>query len=107
MAKNMLGVEQALWTFVTTPGVEPTNNFGEGMIRKAVIWRKVCFGTDSVQNSRFTQRIMTTVTTLKLQKRNVLEYLTKAYVSALADKPAPSLLPAQTRWPHELRQSAA
>jgi transposase len=94
MAKNLLGVEQALWTFVAKSGVEPTNNFGEGIIRKAVIWRKVCFGTDSVQGSRFAERIMTTVTTLKLQKRNVLEYLTEAYVNSLAGTSAPSLLPA-------------
>jgi hypothetical protein len=38
--------------------------------------------------------MMTVVTTLKQQQRNVLEYLTEACAAALRGAAAPSLLPA-------------
>src|SRR5437773_6241983 len=38
----------SLWTFVTTPGVEPTNNGAERALRPAVLWRKGSFGSDSI-----------------------------------------------------------
>ena len=53
MAKEILKLEGALWTFVDTPDVEPTNNLGERTIRHAVLWRKGSFGTDSAEGSRF------------------------------------------------------
>jgi transposase len=105
MAAKILQVESALWTFVDEEGVEPTNNYGEGIIRGAVIWRKLCFGTDSESGSRFVERIMTTVTSLKLQRRNVLEYLTEVYRCALAKKEPPSLLPVNT-FPATVRKAA-
>ncbi len=44
-----------LWTFTTTPGVEPTNNRAEQSLRHAVIWRKLSFGTQSASGSRFVE----------------------------------------------------
>ena len=93
MARKIIAVEDALWTFVDHEGVEPTNNFGERVIRSAVMWRKQCFGTDSSAGSRFAERIMTTVTTLRLQRRPVLEYLTDAYRNSLRGLSAPALVP--------------
>lgn len=93
MANEILKLEAALWTFVHHPGIEPTNNFAERCVRHAVLWRKGSFGTDSVQGSRFVERILTVVTTLKLQRRNVLEYLTEAYRCSLRGEPAPCILP--------------
>jgi hypothetical protein len=52
-------------TFVDVPGLEPTNNFGERCIRYGVVYRKTSFGTQSAQGSRFVERLLTTVTTLK------------------------------------------
>ena len=43
--------------------------------------------------STFVARMLTIVTTLKSQQRNVLEFLTQAVVAAREDKQAPSLLP--------------
>ena len=51
---------------------EPINNFGERTIRHAVMYRKTSFGTQSPEGSRFVERTLTTVATLRLQKRNVL-----------------------------------
>jgi transposase len=91
--RDILKREEALWTFVRVEGVEPTNNLGERQVRHGVIWRKICFGTQSEAGSRFAERIMTVVSTLKQQKRNVLDYLTEACDAANWGRPAPSLLP--------------
>jgi transposase len=92
--REILTLEPALWTFVTHEGVEPTNNFAERILRQGVLWRKGSFGTDSSSGSRFVERILTVVTTLRLQRRNVLDYLTTACEAALQGTPPPSLLPA-------------
>ncbi len=74
-------LEAALWTFVRVPGVEPTNNAAERGLRRAVMWRRKSFGTQSEAGSRFVERILTVVTSLRQQGRNVLEYLTAACAS--------------------------
>lgn len=91
---EILKLETALWTFAYVEGVEPTNNAGEHRIRHGVMWRKTSFGTDSPYGSRFVERILTVVTTLRMQGRNVLDYVTAACEAALTGTPAPSLLPA-------------
>lgn len=90
--REILSLEPALWTFVHVEGVEPTNNFAERILRQGVLWRKGSFGTDSPNGSRFVERILTVVTTLRLQKRNVLDYVTAACESALHGATPPSLL---------------
>lgn len=45
--QQFLKVEPALWTFVTTVGIEPTNNAAERALRPAVLWRKNSFGSQS------------------------------------------------------------
>jgi len=92
--REILALEPALWTFAYAEGVEPTNNAGERRIRQGVMWRKTSFGTDSPNGSRFVERILTVVTTLRMQERNVLDYVTAACEAALRGMPAPSLLPA-------------
>jgi transposase len=91
--REILELEQALFTFVRHQGVEPTNNAAERALRHAVLWRKGCFGTDSYTGSRFVERILTVVTTLRLQDRNVLEWVIRACEAKQHHQPAPSLLP--------------
>jgi transposase len=95
--RDILKRRQALWTFVQVAGVEPTNNTAERSIRPGVLWRKGSFGTQSAEGSRFVENMMTVVTTLKQQQRNVLEYLTAACEAALRGEAAPSLLPASAQ----------
>jgi transposase len=90
---NLLKIEAALWTFVTTPGVEPTNNSVERALRRLVMWRRRSFGTQSEAGSRFVERVMTAVATLRQQDRDVLDYLTAACAAAARGERAPSLLP--------------
>ena len=91
--RNLLKREAALWTFVWEPGVEPTNNSAERPLRRAVLWRRRSFGTQSEAGSQFVERILTAVTTLRQQRRDVLGYLTTACAAAICKTPAPSLLP--------------
>jgi transposase len=82
-----------LWTFVRQEGVEPTNNAGERALRHAVIWRKLSFGTQSANGSRFVETMLTVIETCRQQHRNAFEYLTAAVQAHLAGQPIPSLLP--------------
>lgn len=92
--RDILKREAALWTFVDVEGVQPTNNLGEQKIRPGVLWRKSSFGTQSKAGSRFVERILTVATTLKQQKRNLLEYLTETCEATNYGRPVPSILPA-------------
>jgi hypothetical protein len=91
--RNLLEREAALWTFVWEPGVDPTNNGAERPLRRAVLWRRRSFGTQSATGSQFVERILTAVTTLRQQRRDVLDFLTTACTAAICKAPAPSLLP--------------
>jgi transposase len=93
--ENILKLERAVWTFVSVEGVEPTNNNAERPLRRAVLWRRRSFGTQSTAGSRFVERVLTTVITLRQQKRDVLDYLTEACAAAIRGDEAPSLLPNQ------------
>jgi transposase len=83
---------ESLWTFVRVEGVEPTNNNAERPLRRAVIWRRKSFGTQSESGSRFVERILTVVTTLRQQGRDVLGYLTTVCTVASVSASSPCLL---------------
>ena len=85
--------EPALWLVVSVEGVEPTNNASERALRPAVLWRRSSLGTQSQDGSRFVSRLLTVVTSLRLQQRDVLDYLTQACQAKHQGQPAPSLLP--------------
>jgi hypothetical protein len=89
----LLNVEPALWLFVSVEGVEPTNNAAERAIRPAVIWRRTSFGSQTQDGSTFVSRMLTVVTTLKSQHRNVLEFLASSVKATRERQPSPSLLP--------------
>lgn len=91
--RQLLKVELALWLFVSVEGVEPTNNAAERALRPAVLWRRTSFGSQSLDGSCFAARMLTVGTTLRLQQRNVLDYLAQACLAKRNNLPSPSLLP--------------
>ncbi len=93
VCKRLLAEEQHIWTFIDHEGIEPTNNIAERAVRQGVLWRKISFGTQSEEGSRFVERIMTVSATCKQQDRSAFEYLNKANLARLHGRPAPSLLP--------------
>jgi hypothetical protein len=92
---RLLKLEVAMWIFVEIEGVEPTHNDAERSLRPAVIWRRISFGSQTEAGSVFVSRMMSVVTTLRAQKRNVLDYMTQACQSYRQGIAAPSLLPQQ------------
>jgi transposase len=67
-----------LWRFLDHAGVDPTNNRAEQVLRHAVIWRKLSFGTQSAAGSRFVETMLSVIETSRQQGRNLLDVLTAA-----------------------------
>jgi transposase len=89
---DILAHKAALWTFVETEAVEPTNNHAEREVRAFVMWRKRSFGTQSARGNVFAENLMTVAHTARKQNKNVLQFLT-ACCEAQRDKAdAPPLL---------------
>lgn len=88
---NILEHRAALWTFVATDGVEPTNNHAERELRAFVLWRKRCFGTQSNRGNLFAERLMTVAHTARKQRKDVLPFLTACCQAQLDGTRAPSL----------------
>jgi transposase len=93
VCREILALFPALWTWSRVAGVEATNNLAERELRPAVQMRKLSFGTDSARGSRFFERIMTAVMTLRRQKRPLLDWVAEAYEAFRTGRPPPSLLP--------------
>ena len=91
--QNLLELKEALWTFVDTPGVDPTNNAAERALRGPVIRRKLSFGTQSTRGNRFIERLSTVVATCRQHDRAVLAYLREAIEAFLFGRSAPPLVP--------------
>lgn len=95
-AQRILKRQKALWSFEQVPGVEPSNNFAERLLRHGVLWRKSSGGTRSDAGSRFVERILSVVMSLRLQRRAVLPWLLQALLAFRRGQAPPSLLPEPT-----------
>jgi transposase len=93
LAKRLEAHGEGYFRFVTTPGVEPTNNLAEQAIRFVVIDRLITQGTRSETGNRWCERIWTVIATCAQQGRSVFAYLEAAVAAWFAGTEAPSLLP--------------
>ena len=93
MAKRLRKYGSQYFTFVTTPGVEPTNNLAEQAIRFVVIDRHITQGTRSEGGQRWCERIWSVIATCTQQGRSVFDYLHAAVKAYFGDGVVPSLLP--------------
>jgi transposase len=96
MADRFRRYGEQYFTFITTPGVDPTNNSAEQAIRFVVHDRRITQGTRGENGQRYCERMWTVIGTHALQGRPVFEYLVDAVTAFVEGKPAPSLLPANT-----------
>jgi transposase len=92
-ARRLLKTWEHLFTFLRYEGVEPTNNRAEQALRPPVQWRKICFGSQSPDGERFTERILTITRTCQMQNRNAFHYLSELMTAYFAGQTLPSLLP--------------
>lgn len=84
---------QAYFQFITTPGIEPTNNLAEQAIRFVVIDRHITQGTRGDKGQRWCERIWTVLATCAQQGRSALDFLTQTTTAWAHGLPCPSLLP--------------
>jgi transposase len=78
--------------FITTPGVEPTNNLAEQAIRFVVIDRRVTQGSRSQAGRKWLERIWTAIATCAQHGQSVFTYLNRTLQANFADQPPPTLL---------------
>ena len=84
-----LGIElDALFTYLTTDGIEATNWRGETAIRPAVVNRKVYGGNRTQRGAETQGRIMSVLVTANQRGIDVIDYLTR-----LARAPNPATIP--------------
>lgn len=93
MAKRLRKHGAAYFTFITTPGIEPTNNLAEQAIRFVVIDRHITQGTRSEGGNRWSERIWTVIATCAAQGLSVYEFLCASLRTYWEGTPQPSLLP--------------
>jgi transposase len=78
--------------FLTTPGIEPTNNQTEQAIRHIVIDRHITQGTRGKRGQRWCERVWTVIATCRQQSRRVFEFFCNALNAHFRQEAAPSLL---------------
>src|SRR5262249_12308616 len=97
LAKRLAQYGAAYFTFITTPGVEPTNNLAEQAIRFVVIDRHVTQGTRGEAGNRWGERIWSVIATCAQQGKSVLGDLEAAVRACFTGGEAPSLLAPEGR----------
>ena len=95
MAKRFEKYGEDYFTFITTPGLEPTNNAAEQAIRFVVIDRLVTQGTRSEAGQRWSERIWTAVASCAQRGLSVFEFLREAVHAHFEGGQGPSLLGAR------------
>jgi transposase len=84
---------EGFFRFITTPGIEPTNNLAEQAIRFVAIHRRITQGTCGEAGQTWCERIWTAIGTCAQQARSVFEFIHDAVFAHLTGHPAPSLVP--------------
>ena len=92
MCRNLLKLWPALWTFLDEP-IEPTNNAAERALRKAVLWRKGCFGNQSEAGLRYAERILSITATCQQRQVHPLDFVAHSIAALRSGSPSPTLLP--------------
>lgn len=92
MCRNLLKLWPALWTFLDEP-VELTNNAAERALRKAVLWRKGCFGNQSEAGLRYAERILSITATCQQRRIHPLDFVARSIEALRSGALAPTLLP--------------
>jgi transposase len=91
LARNLLKLWPALWTFTNVENVTPTNNHAERGLRSAVIYRKLSLGSQSSDGETRIARLLSAHTTCRLQNRSLFDYLADALDHHARGAPIPLL----------------
>ncbi len=91
LARNLLKLWPALWTFADIPDVEPTNNAAERGLRAAVIYRKLSLGSRFQGGERTIERLLSVDQTCRLQRRPLYAYISHVLIARTRGDPIPTL----------------
>jgi transposase len=92
-AKKTLANWDHLFTFLIYEGVDPTNNRAEQILRPAVQWRKICFGSQSNNGMRFTERLSTVIGTCRINGINPFHFIVDMVSASFSGKHTIPTLP--------------
>jgi transposase len=93
LAERFYQHTDSYFRFITTPGIEPTNNLAEQAIRFVAIHRRLTQGTRGSVGQRWVERMATAVTTCAQQGRSAFEFFCHTVAASFGGHAAPSLLP--------------
>ena len=83
---------ESYFRFITTPGLEPTNNLAEQAIRFVVIDRLITQGTRSEKGRKWCERIWTVMATCRQQGVSAYHFIRDAVQAYMTGTPAPCLI---------------
>ena len=92
VARRLREYGDSYFRFISTPGLEPTNNIAEQAIRFVAIDRHITQGTRSQKGRQWSERIWTVMATCTLQGRSAYEYLVAVVNAHFNGLPPPTLL---------------
>lgn len=93
LAKRFREHGKEYFTFITTPGIEPTNNCAEQAIRFVVIYRRVSQGTRSPRGSIACERFFTVIASCAMQGTSAFAFIKQSLQHYSQSLPPPSLIP--------------
>jgi transposase len=82
----------AYFEFISSDGIDPTNNLAEQAIRFVVIDRLITQGTRSEAGRRWCERIWTVLATCAQQGRSAFDFIHAAVNALFQHRPAPPIL---------------
>lgn len=80
LARRILKHNEELLAFLDVPGLPKDNNHVERMIRQCVVIRKMCYQNMSTKGARALEVLMTLLQTLRLQKKDPIEFFKTSYL---------------------------
>jgi len=90
---NLLQLWPALWTFVTHPAVEPTNNNAERAIRPLVLKRKISGPSRSRRGEQFIAHSFSAMESCRRQGRDFIDFTHRSILAWIDKTAPPSLVP--------------
>ncbi len=93
MVKRFTDHGKSYFEFITSPGVEPTNNTAEQAIRFVVIDRLVTQGTRSEKGRKANERLWTVMATCALQGKSAYDFILQSVQAYFNNQLFPSLIP--------------
>lgn len=91
MANRFLKHGGAYFQFITTPGIDPTNNIAEQALRFVVMYRHVSQGTRSENGRKACECFWSVVATCAIQGRSAFSFIKDAFIAFFNGNPHPSL----------------